>query len=270
MEETVFAVNGVADLNAKDGIPLGEAKVLFSDAESGESYRIDFMASLNFCRITTAGTLSVGTAFQMIRNVEIPIKIEVRNNFLSIWANGLLLIPKYQFGKTSNGKVGLGTYLAKVTFSKFNIRALESRKCFVVMRYDVQRDFLYELVIRKVLMQHPIYEFEVERSDKLSTTGRVSREIMEKIQQADLVVADISAENKNVFDELGLAHAWDQNVILLRDSTEHTEIPFDLRDFRYFPYDYSPPGFELLTRRFEEIVTTTLKGKAAKHHESTS
>jgi hypothetical protein len=55
------------------------------------------------------------------------------------------------------------------------------------------------------------------------------------IVEADLVVADLTDGNPNVYYELGLAHALRKRVILL--TQEAAALPFDLRAYRVVEYD---------------------------------
>ncbi|MDK7536035.1 hypothetical protein OWP14_29035, partial [Bacillus paranthracis] len=51
---------------------------------------------------------------------------------------------------------------------------------------------------------------------------------------SDLIVADLTDLNPNVFYELGIAHALRKNVILLTQQID--ELPFDLRSYRVLSY----------------------------------
>jgi tetratricopeptide (TPR) repeat protein len=84
--------------------------------------------------------------------------------------------------------------------------------------------------------------------DRLGVTGRTTGEIVgqgnirtdmfELLLTADLVVADLSIHNANVFYELGVRHALrDRHTFLLRASVD--AYPFDLQTDRYFTYDKS-------------------------------
>ena len=63
---------------------------------------------------------------------------------------------------------------------------------------------------------------------------------------ADLVIADISIHNANVFYELGIRHALrDKRTFLIKSKedkakeseSKETEVPFDLKTDRYLAYD---------------------------------
>lgn len=61
--------------------------------------------------------------------------------------------------------------------------------------------------------------------------------IIDAITSADLVIADVSRTNPNVFYELGYAHALRKNTILLASRETNPDLPHDLSDMFYFTYD---------------------------------
>lgn len=238
----------------------GEAKIIFSDADKNEDYRIDFISGLNLCRIT-AGGIPVATLLHVAKNIEYHVKVTVKRNFISVKVNGMNLFSNFQFGKRSDGKVGLGTFQAKVTFTEPTFREFVSKKCFVIMPFDEKRDFLYETVIKPSLANHPIFAFEYSRADKLLTIGKITEEIDEKIKETDLIIADISEDNRNVYYELGIAHSSGKKVILLKQKVEGKplDLPFDIKDFRTHPYEFSTEGFASLKERLKLIITNALQ-----------
>ena len=71
--------------------------------------------------------------------------------------------------------------------------------------------------------------------------GNIRAEMFERLLAADLVIADISIHNANVFYELGIRHAMrDRKTVLIR--TRAAEVPFDLRTDRYLDYDGTKPA----------------------------
>ena len=71
-------------------------------------------------------------------------------------------------------------------------------------------------------------EFLVFRADNLLNQQNILKDIIQSIHSSDLVLADLSGLNPNVFYKLGLKrHALRKNVILLTQDIE--ELPFDLR-----------------------------------------
>jgi hypothetical protein len=60
---------------------------------------------------------------------------------------------------------------------------------------------------------------------------------------ADLVIADVSLHNPNVFYELGIRHGLQQrHTFLLREKSTADLYPFDLQTDRYFVYDHANLG----------------------------
>lgn len=73
-----------------------------------------------------------------------------------------------------------------------------------------------------------------ERVDEQIFSGSILERIYNQISKADLVVADLSERNPNVFYEVGYAHAIGKTTILLTRNTE--DIPFDLKHFPHIIY----------------------------------
>ncbi len=66
--------------------------------------------------------------------------------------------------------------------------------------------------------------------------GNIREDMFQELLTADLVVADLSIHNANVFYELGIRHALrDKHTFLLRSDAD--KFPFDLQTDRYFTYD---------------------------------
>lgn len=68
------------------------------------------------------------------------------------------------------------------------------------------------------------------RADEISEPGVISRQIVERLMNADAVVADISGLNANVFYEIAIRHAVRRPAIHLYERAD--EIPFDVKDIR--------------------------------------
>jgi hypothetical protein len=72
---------------------------------------------------------------------------------------------------------------------------------------------------------------------------------MRDLQTADLVVADLTGANPNVYYELALRHSTAKPFVHL--AREGTEIPFDIRvmDVVWIPREGRQPGKSPSTRR---------------------
>lgn len=68
------------------------------------------------------------------------------------------------------------------------------------------------------------------RSDLIHNPGSISLEIIKRLVEDDLVIADLTDKNPNVFYELAIRHVTQKPVIhLIRQGDR---IPFDVSDFR--------------------------------------
>ncbi|TKB93179.1 MAG: hypothetical protein E8D40_03465 [Nitrospira sp.] len=93
-------------------------------------------------------------------------------------------------------------------------------------------DELTELVIEPALES---FSYSIIRIDKLSRPGNITRDIIQHILEADLVIADISGSNPNVMYELGVRHSTGKPVVLM--TSESDRIPFDISDIRVLVYE---------------------------------
>ncbi len=73
------------------------------------------------------------------------------------------------------------------------------------------------------------------------------------IRSADVLVAELTTKNPNVFYELGLAHALEKPVVLVSSNQE--DVPFDLRHIRVILYDQTDPfwGQKLVNKLADNI-----------------
>lgn len=102
---------------------------------------------------------------------------------------------------------------------------------FVLMPFDPSFDDVYEIGIKEAAQQTGIRAERLD--DQIFVEGMLDR-IYRQIDAADIVVADMSGKNPNVFYEVGYAHAKDKLVIL---QTKHaSDIPFDLKHRRHIVY----------------------------------
>ena len=91
--------------------------------------------------------------------------------------------------------------------------------------------------------------------------GNIRTDMFEEILTADLVIADLSIHNANVFYELGIRHALrDKRTVLIRCDVEGHAVPFDLKTDRYLGYDKDELGKEkdvaALTKAIRETIAS--------------
>lgn len=77
-------------------------------------------------------------------------------------------------------------------------------------------------------------QMRCNRADDIWNHHAIMDDILGLIDRAAVVVCDCSGRNPNVFYEIGLAHAFGKEVILITQSGD--DVPFDLKQFRYILY----------------------------------
>jgi hypothetical protein len=73
---------------------------------------------------------------------------------------------------------------------------------------------------------------------KMLGAALIHAEIIKHLEQADLVLADLSGSNANVYFELGIRTSLDRPVVLVKDGRTST-IPFDLGPINILAYNES-------------------------------
>jgi hypothetical protein len=74
-----------------------------------------------------------------------------------------------------------------------------------------------------------------ERVDEQNYEGSILDRIYNQIAKADLIIADMTGRNPNVFYEVGYAHALNKPTILL--TQDSNDIPFDLKHYPHIIYE---------------------------------
>lgn len=77
--------------------------------------------------------------------------------------------------------------------------------------------------------------YKVVRADEISEPGTINLQVMKRIVDSEIVVADLTGTNPNVMYELAIRHAIKKPVILLIKNGE--KIPFDIAAERTIFYD---------------------------------
>lgn len=93
--------------------------------------------------------------------------------------------------------------------------------------------------IKRHVIEPAFPDHEVRRSDLMSEGGSISHQIVSAIQNAALVVVDMTGLNPNVFYEMAIAHGYRRPVVHMIQDGER--IPFDVKDMRTLEYDLSDP-----------------------------
>lgn len=90
------------------------------------------------------------------------------------------------------------------------------------------------------------------RADDIYDNQPIIQDIKQSIQDATLVLAEVTGRNPNVNYELGMAHALGKEVIIITSNKD--DVPSDYRHLRYLPYNSAGVGWDKVL--FDELIKT--------------
>ncbi len=118
------------------------------------------------------------------------------------------------------------------------------KRCFVISPIGAadsperrHADMTLNAIIRPALAEIGIAFGDVKRGDESIETGMITDHLITEILESDLIVADLSFLNPNVFYELGIAHTAEKPVIHI--ASHETKLPFDNLGHRTVMFDPS-------------------------------
>jgi hypothetical protein len=117
---------------------------------------------------------------------------------------------------------------------------MTKRQCFVIAPIGedgsairIRSDQILKHIVRPVAAE---FNFEVTRADEIAKPGIITTQVIERLIQDPLVIADLTGKNPNVYYELAVRHASRNPVIQLLDFTE--DLPFDIAGTRTIRIDH--------------------------------
>jgi hypothetical protein len=113
------------------------------------------------------------------------------------------------------------------------------KKCFIICPIgdpDSEIRKTSDKVMKYLIMKaiNPS-EITVVRGDQIDKPGLITTQIIQYIIDADVVIADLSGTNPNVFYELGIRHTLRKPVVQIMAARDR--IPFDVAGLRTIIYD---------------------------------
>lgn len=132
---------------------------------------------------------------------------------------------------------------------KSKIDRIDRRLCFVLMPFsETWSDEIYKLIRATI----ESLGYQCLRADNLSGPI-IIEDIWTKINQAGLVIADVTGKNPNVMYEVGIAHTVGRPTILLTQDIK--EVPFDFTHLRHIEYKNSVSSANAFKRKLKEATT---------------
>lgn len=134
---------------------------------------------------------------------------------------------------------------------------MPGRRLFFIMPFGTREvapdggtfdfDALYRDVLREVAISSG---WDPLRVDEVVAPGSITNQAIQELLRADLVVADVSSANSNVYYELGVRQSISQGGVILI-ARRGTRLPFDIAHQRVIFYDPDPDGLSVFAAEFQ-------------------
>jgi hypothetical protein len=136
-----------------------------------------------------------------------------------------------------------------------------NKTCFVIMpigdqladrnKFDIWLEIYEDIIVPAVTKADP--SIRCIRADELKITGSIIRDIVSYLFDSELVIADLTDKNPNVFYELGVRDAVGKPSILIAQHIE--DIPFDLRSYRTLLYGTNQRAARKFQADLEKVIS---------------
>ncbi|MEX2416308.1 MAG: hypothetical protein WD424_09205 [Paenibacillaceae bacterium] len=125
--------------------------------------------------------------------------------------------------------------------------------CFVIQPFDGGAfDKRYEDILVPAISEAGLDPYRVDRDPNV---GIPIEDIQNGIKNADVVLAEISLDNPNVWFELGYAIASRKEVVLICSDQRNSKFPFDIQHRKIITYTTSSPrDFDYLKSQITERI----------------
>lgn len=179
----------------------------------------------------------------LTRTVDIPAHDDTRgcpSDFCDVRSDRLIGLGRCEFCSECKAVIARAMRSGRVSLREVASlqRILDGvagrKRAFVLMHFGGQSDELYWGSIKPALQA---LGWECQRADEIHKAKEILDVIWEGIHTADLIVADLTDKNPNVFYEVGYAQALPRPTVLLLKGME--DIPFDLRSHQVLTYSAS-------------------------------
>ena len=71
------------------------------------------------------------------------------------------------------------------------------KQCLVIMPFEKELDPVYDKIFRAIISVEP--DINISRADDYSKNGKIIQDVVQKIHNSDIVIADLTNLNENVF-----------------------------------------------------------------------
>jgi len=135
---------------------------------------------------------------------------------------------------------------------------MPATRAFIVRPFGVKEDIDFDRVERELIAPAlAACGIEGRTTGEIVRQGNIREDMFRLLVVSDVVIADTSIYNANVFYELGIRHGLrDRHTLLIRAEGSKDRYPFDLQTDRYLTYDAANPRSTL--EKLLEALRSTL------------
>lgn len=116
--------------------------------------------------------------------------------------------------------------------------------------------------IKEGLIDDDKYKFDIQLVSDSSNSDLIQNTIIKNLSESDVIIADLSCHNPNVFFEIGVRMAFRKPCILILENGGKS--PFDLSSIRYLKYPQTLHCFQL--REFQKELLAAVKSSYEEYH----
>lgn len=138
------------------------------------------------------------------------------------------------------------------------------KNCFVITPIGNENDpirrhinGIYDIAIAPVLKE---FEYTPEIPHRISLPGSINKQIIKKIYDSDLVLANLTNINPNVMYELALRHCFNKPSIIIAE--DGTDLPFDINKERTIFYINDAQGILDLKNKLRKAIRELIAEKS--------
>ena len=102
-------------------------------------------------------------------------------------------------------------------------------------------------------------DYIIENTKDMDNQQSIIEDIVQGINRADVVIADLTGLNPNCFYELGLAHALNKKTIII--TQDINDLPFDIRPYKAHEYSMVFYKMPLLMEELKRLIEGAVNGE---------
>lgn len=179
----------------------------------------------------------IGNASDLMHGHEYKLSVRVQGQKVRLKVDNIPVFEHVVDTPLLHGQLGLFAWgKGRVQFRNTSVTQ-KPGNVFVVMKFSEKYKSLYAEAIKPVTKK---FQLRAYHAGEVFGPGLILNDIVRGIITSKIVIAEITPANKNVFYELGYAHALKKTTILLAEKGK--KLPFDISGYRCLFYEHSKKG----------------------------